>query len=289
MVMESSGRPVPPWGAGLVDALSRDRPVVLTRRDLKRYLDETGSSRVVDQVATDLQQLGWLTSLHLKGVWGFVPAGESVRSDPYLDLQGWRARDPDAVFFLAGEAAAWHLGYLPRRFSGPVAVWTSPGDRVPHGLRPYVSQVRVRWSPEDAPRLGPTVELLHRKGLDVTGWAGGLPALGPDALLVQLAVRPTSMRAWGDLVANLDVVAGDCSVDQLSFLLRDQSASAWQRAGYVLHRGGRTDDGLRLLDESPHERMTTAQLGHSDKAVWSNEFQVNDRIIARVQDLLGKA
>ena len=115
-------RPVPRWAAGLVARLSQDRPAVVTREDLARYLAELGSVRGVDDTASDLQQLGWLSTLHLKGVWAFVPAGEDRASDPYLDLRGWQAREPNAVFALAGEAAAWHLGYIARAFEGLPAV-----------------------------------------------------------------------------------------------------------------------------------------------------------------------
>ena len=34
----------------------------------------------------ELQRLGWLKSLHLKGVWAYMPPGESEIIDPYIDL-----------------------------------------------------------------------------------------------------------------------------------------------------------------------------------------------------------
>ncbi len=283
-------RPVPPWAAGLVSRLSRDRPAVVTRADLAGYLAELESDRSVDRVASDLQQLGWLSTLHLKGSWAFVPAGESRSTDPYLDLRGWQARDPDAVFALAGEAAAWHLGYLPRRFDGAIAIWLPPGERVPHGLRRQVSVVRIGWGAGDARRLGPSTKLLRRKGLDLVGWASGLPALGPEALLVQLANRPSSFRSWADLVGRIDVLADDCELGRLADLLDGLSASTWQRAGYLLECGGHHDDGIGLLDNRPHHgRMPVVQLGDGPIGVWSNEFKVNDCLVAPLQRDLGKA
>lgn len=285
----SIDRKVPTWAARLVSRLSRDRPAVVTRTDLASYMAEIGADRNVDRLASDLQQLGWLSTLHLKGVWGFVPPGESRPNDPYLDLRAWRARDPDAVFALAGEAAAWHLGYLPRRFGGAVSIWLPPGDRVPHGLRPHVSIVRIGWSPGQLHRLGPTTTLLHRKGLDLTGWADGLPALGPEALLVQLAVRPKSFRAWGDLVGQLDMLAEDCDPARITDLMEDVSASARQRAGYLLDRGGRHEAGVSLLTLAARTSMPVVQLGDGPEAAWSNDFKVNDCLIAPLQDRLGKA
>lgn len=282
-------RPVPPWAAGIVARLSQDRPAVVTREDLARYLAELGSVRGVDDAVSDLQQLGWLSTLHLKGVWAFVPAGEDRSTDPYLDLRGWQAREPDAVFALAGEAAAWHLGYVARAFDGPLAIWLRSEERVPHGLRPHVSLVRISLPPEDAHRLGPTTALLRRKGLDLTGWASGLPAFGPEALIVQLASRPGSFRIWADLVGQLDILAADCDLQRLADFLFPQSASAWQRAAYLLDRGGRGDDAHTLLGRRPKDRMPVVSFGDGPTTVWSPDFRVNDRLVAPLQEQLGKA
>lgn len=282
-------RPVPRWAAGLVAMLSRDRPAVVTRGQVASYLKELGSPRAVEQTLRDLQQLGWLASLHLKGVWAFVPVGESRVADPYQDLRAWRAREPDALFALAGEAAAWHLGYLPRRFDGPLALWLPKRTRAPHGLRPYISIVRIAWRVEDVRLLGPSPRLLRQKGLDLTAWSGGLPAIGPDALLVQLAARPGSFRAWPDLIGQLDVLAAECDLARLAELLQGQSASAWQRAAYLLDRGGRSDHGLALLARRPTRNMPAVPLGAGPRVVWSKAFRVNDRLIAPLQQILGKA
>lgn len=285
----SIARPVPPWAAGLVARLSQDRPAVVTRDDLARYLTELGSARSVDDTIPDLQQLGWLSTLRLKGVWAFVPPGEDRPSDPYLDLRGWQARESDAVFALAGEAAAWHLGYVARAFGGPPAIWLPAKARVPHGLRPHVSLVRIPWAREDARRLGPASALLRGKGLDLTGWASGLPAFGPEALIVQLAARPGSFRIWADLIGQLDVLVTDCDLQRLADLLLGQSASAWQRAAYLLDRGGRVDDAHTLLGKRPNDRMPVVSFGDGPTTVWSPDFRVNDRLVAPLQQQLGKA
>jgi hypothetical protein len=285
----TDARPVPTWAAGLIAVLARDRPAVVTRDQVAGYLEALGEVRDLDQTLRDLQQLGWLATLHLRGVWAFVPPGHSEPADSYLDVRAWRARDPEAVFALAGEAAAWHLGYLPRRFEGTLAVWLPVGQRVPHGLRSSVSLVRIDWSVEDARHLGPSPRLLRKKGLDLTAWAGGLPALGPDALLVQLAGRPGSFRSWPDLIGQLEVLAGDCDPERVAELLGRQSASAWQRAAYLLERGGREEDGLALLQRRKTANMPTVPFGDGPAVVWSKAFRINDRLIAPLQRQLGKA
>jgi AbiEi antitoxin C-terminal domain len=262
----------------------------VTRVDLTDHLEELGEDRDLDRTINDLQKLGWLATLHLRGVWAFVPPGESVAVDPYLDLKGWRARDTSAVFALAGEAAAWHLGYVARRFDGPPAVWLPRKTMVPHGLRTHFSVVRISWSEEDTKLVRPSPKLLRSKSLDLTAWASGLPALGPEALLVQLSVRPSSFRTWADLVPNLGVLARDCDLVCLERLLRLQSASGWQRAAYLLARSGRREDGLGLLERRPEARpMPKVALGRGTGARWSREFRINDSLVAPLQERLGKA
>ena len=82
-----ASRSIPGWAADLIAVLSRDRPAVVTRQDLAGRLEELGVGRDLERTARDLQQLGWFASLHLKGVWAFVPAGEANVTDPYIDLR----------------------------------------------------------------------------------------------------------------------------------------------------------------------------------------------------------
>lgn len=286
---DRSDRRIPGWAASLLAHLARDRPSVVTREDIGADLKETGSSRDVDHTVRELQRLGWLQPLHVKGVWAYRPPGEEEVVDPYIDLRGWKAREPGAVFALAGEAAAWHLGYLDRAFSGPIAVWAPTKSRLPHGLRAHMSIVTLALSLDDAPRLGPTTALLHRRRLDTQAWAGGLPGFGPEALVVQLSARPMSFRVWGDLVRHLAQLAEDCDVERLVGLLGKQSSSAWQRAAYLLHRGDRHADGVALLGRRPMTNMPKVQFGEGSKTVWAPEFSVVDRLIAPLQNAGGKA
>lgn len=68
--------------------------------------------------------LGWLAGTHVQSVWAYLAHGETTTGDPYIDLRAWLAKEPAAKFALAGEAAAFHLGYLHRHFDGPVSVWS---------------------------------------------------------------------------------------------------------------------------------------------------------------------
>ena len=284
-----SDRRIPGWAAGLLARLARDRPAVVTRDDIEADLTESGSTRQVDPTVRELQRLGWLQPLHVKGVWAYVPPGEEAVIDPYIDIRGWKAREPDAVFALAGEAAAWHLGYLDRTFSGSVAVWTPTKSRLPHGLRAHLTIVTLGWTADVAPRLGPTTVLLHRRRLDTQAWATGLPGFGPEALVVQLAARPLSFRVWGDLVRHLEQLAEDCDIDRLAGVLETQSSSAWQRAAYLLHCGNHHDDGVALLRRRPMTNMPKVQFGEGFRTVWAPDFSVVDHLVAPLQGAGGKA
>ena len=183
---KSPNRRIPTWAVGLHNRLAQDRPAVVTRADIGMYLAEVDSSRDVDDTVKHLQRLGWLVPVHIKGVWAYLPPGEEEITDRYIDLRAWMARDPDAVFALAGEAAAWHLGYLDREFSGLPPIWLPTETRMPFGLRQYVSEVKLGWGAQEIKQLLPSSQLLHQRHLDLTKWAGGIPAFGPEALVVQL-------------------------------------------------------------------------------------------------------
>ncbi len=287
-------RRVPTWAAGLISGLSRDLPAVLTREEILERLTDSQSKRDVDATINELRRLGWLVGLPIHGVWAFIPAGQDELADPYLALRAWLARDPDARFRLAGAAAAWHLGYLDRAPDRQTAIWLPATTRLPDGLRPYVSLVQIKWGPDAANLVGPTTRLLLQRKLDIVSWASGLPAFGPEALIVQLAARPSSFHPWADLVAHLAQLVDDCDDERLATLLADQSTSAWQRASYLLHAAGQQSRGLQLLDQRPRRplpkmKFEHAGIDHGDPGVWMADYHLLDRLVAPLQLVLGKA
>ena len=287
-------RRVPTWAAGLIGGLSRDLPSVVTREDISERLTDAGSDRDVDSTINELRRLGWLVGLPIHGVWAFIPPGQDQLADPYVVLRAWQARDPEAGFMLAGAAAAWHLGYLDRAPDQQTAVWLPAATRLPDGLRPHVSVVQLRWSGAATNLLGPSTKFLLQRKLDLVSWASGLPAFGPEALIVQLAARPSSFLPWADIITHLDRLADDCDDERLSTLLADQSTSAWQRAAYLLHAAGRPSRGLDLLDHRPRRPMPKVKFEHRSvggavSGMWAPEYHLLDRLIAPLQLVLGKA
>jgi hypothetical protein len=287
-------RRIPTWAAAIVAGLSRDLPVVVTRDDISERLADAGTDRTVDATISELRRLGWLVGLPVHGVWAFIPPGQESIADPYLGLRAWHAREFNAGFMLAGAAAAWHLGYLDRAPDQPTDIWLPASIRLPDGLRPYVATVHIKWTPEAVSLVKPATGLLIRRKLDIVSWASRLPAFGPEALIVQLATRPSSFLPWADLVAHLDQIVTDCDDDRLASLLANQSTSAWQRAAYLLHAGKEPDRGLHLLSRRPRAPMPKIRFEHpaidsTSTAVWVPDYHLIDGLIAPLQLVLGKA
>jgi AbiEi antitoxin C-terminal domain len=286
-------RRVPTWAAGLVAGLSRDMPTVVTRDDLAERLVEVGVDRTVDSAVHELRRLGWLVTLPVHGVWAFVPPGVGELLDPYIGLRAWRARDPDAGFMLCGATAAWHLGYLDRDTGSPVSVWIPSSTRLPDGLRPHVSIVRFEWAAKSLKTLAPSSKFLIDRKLDLLRWASALPAFGPEALVAQLAIRPSSFAPWVDLVAHLARLVYDCDDDRLAALLNGQPTAAWQRAAYLLHAGGESERGMSLFDGCSNKAKPKTRFAHPaiDTAdpVWIAEYNLIDALVAPLQAVIGKA
>jgi hypothetical protein len=290
-------RRVPSWASGLIAGLARDTPTVVTREDIARRLAELNTGRDVDATVNELRRLGWLVGLPVHGTWAFIPPGQDAVVDEYLPLRAWRARDPDTKFMLAGAHVAWHLGYLDRAPEGRLQVWL-PGDcRLPDGLRSHVSVVRIKWTSNATAALAPNTALLVRRKLDIVSWAGGLPAFGPEALLIQLSARPASFKPWADFVSHLAKIVDDCDDDRLFVLLAGQTASSWQRAAYLLHAGGQPSRAVGLFDRRPHgstpktyfERARPDSDDADMPALWVPQYYLVDRLIAPLQGLVSKA
>lgn len=164
-----ASRSIPGWAADLIAVLSRDRPAVVTRQDLAGRLEELGVGRDLERTARDLQQLGWFASLHLKGVWAFVPAGEANVTDPYIDLRAWKARTRCRV--------------RSRRRGGGVAPWLPP-PQLRRDDRGLAAAERARSARTAELRLARTAQLGGRTNQRVRAQLSSPSSqgAGPDQL-----------------------------------------------------------------------------------------------------------
>jgi hypothetical protein len=98
-----------------------------------------------------------------------------------------------------------------------------------------------------------------------------------------------SFQPWGDLVSQLDQLGRDCDPARVIDLLDGQSASAWQRAGYLLDRAGHPEKAAQVMDATPSRNTPVVQLGTGANSVWSSQFKLEDHLVAPLQQTLGKA
>ena len=132
-------------------------------------------------------------------------------------------------------------------------------------VRGYLRHLRACESPGKSrtPRSWPPVRHCSSDGGSISSRGlTGLPAFGPEALLVQLAARPSSFRPWADIVAHLDVLAADCVDERLLPLLSGQSMSTWQRASYLIHVAGDPERSAALLAKRQTKTMSVVQFTH---------------------------
>lgn len=266
-----SDRPIPRWAAAVLTRLIETAPLVVTERSL--HLEPADARKTVQA----LVRLGWLRPVGVHGAWAFLPPGVVELGDPYLALRGWEAVDPEATFALAGDTAAWHLGYLRRRPT-TVSIWLKKKDSLPHGLRGAFHIVTTEF-PDATPKtdLLPTTALLRKRKLDLTAWSSRLPAFGPEALLVQLAQRPASIGDWTELAPELAALTGDVDVVRLKQLLASSSNSAKQRAAYFFAQNQRMSEAMAVL---PDQRYPV-KLGDAGDGPghWHKLTQVMDHLL----------
>jgi AbiEi antitoxin C-terminal domain len=156
-----------------------------------------------------------------------------------------------------------------------------------------VSIVRFEWAAKSLKTLAPSSKFLIDRKLDLLRWASALPGFGPEALVAQLAIRPSSFAPWADLVAHLGRLVDDCNDDRLVSLLNGQPTAAWQRAAYLLHGGGARERGISLLDRCSNKATPKTRFAHSaiDNAdpVWVAQYNLIDALVAPLQAAIGKA
>lgn len=277
-------RVVPKWSAGLISLLAQEAPAVLSKATLANYL-EAADIKLDPKIAlARLIRQGWLRKTHFNGAYIFLPPGIDDINDPYVDLRAWRLIQPDIKFFLGGASTAWHLGYLDRMPKRPT-IWLDNSITFPKALRGRVGRVTTPFPKNvSAQALSPSVKLLRQKGLDLLHWAEGLPALGPEALLVQISARPKSFDAWVDLAGRLQEFSLDIDLNRLSPLLEASTGATRQRAVYLLRLGGRRGV-MGLLPKD----LPAVKFEGKGPANWDAKTGVSDQLVAPLLHANAKA
>ena len=288
-----TARRIPRWAAGLLSDFAAERPPVVSLRDIAERLRRVELHRDPAVVVEELQRLGWLRPTGVRGAWAFLPPGEDEPTDPYLNLRSLHATQPERDFYLSGDIAAFHLGLLDRR-PGSLQLWLPDNaPSLPHRLRTTVSTVTLPF-PDEPELLLPSAAQFRRRRLDRLRWASGFNAFGPDALLAQLACRPSSFTSWFDLVSHLDAFTVDVETDRIARLLQASPKSAWQRAAHILDAAGQVNEAQDLFRQRPAGPLAVTHLGRRmatspNTRRWSTKYQVIDSLVRPLIDVVGKA
>lgn len=298
-------RRVPRWAAALLDDLSAERPPVVSLSDVADRQQRVGLHRDSAVVVEELQRLGWLQRTGVRGAWAFLPPGENELNDPYLDLRALQATQPDRTFYISGDTAAFHLGLLDR-CPESIQLWLPDLTKLdnkkggienpallPHRLRTIVSIVKLPF-PTNPGTLEPSAAQFRNRRLDRLRWASGFRGFGPDALLAQLAIRPSSFTAWFDLSSHLTTFTEDIDINRAALLLHDAPKSAWQRCAYLLDAAGHSAQAGQLFAHRPAGKLAITHFGQRSSAAsttpnWSPEFQVIDNLLRPLLAVIGKA
>ena len=207
--------------APVVERLELDRPEVVTLRDIERICSEEDVATTPRVVASRLKNAGWLLPTGSRGAWEFAPAelaGPYSSYDPLLPVKALAAASASAKPVLRGQTAAWAMG-LADRVPSTVEIAFKPGS---HGALPKgVSACTYE------------TKLPARK-------AKGVYSLAPEAVLVQMAERPSSVRSWASAAEWLPDVMVEMGVEDTLKELQGRTAATAQRVGYLL-QGVRPD------------------------------------------------
>ncbi len=215
--------------APVVERLELDRPQLVTLRDIERICAEEGVASEPRLVASRLKRGGWLLPAGKRGVWEFAPAelaGPYSSYDPLLPVKAVAAADAGARPLLRGQTAAWAMGLADRVPSTVEVVFpAAPRRALPEGVSACTYKTRLP-----------------------PGQAKGALSLAPEAVLVQMAERPSSVRSWASAAEWLPDVMAEMDVAATLEELGGRAAAAVQRAGYLL-QGERPDIADAVFEE----------------------------------------
>lgn len=207
--------------APVVERLELNRPEVVTLRDIEGICDEEGIGTEPRVVASRLKKAGWLLPTGQRGAWEFAPAelaGPYSACDPLLPVKAFAAANPKAEPLLRGQTAAWAMGLA---------------DRVPATVEVAIGMGAHTAVPECISACSYRTTLPPRR-------AKGALSLSPEAVVVQMAERPSSVRSWASAAEWLPDVMAEMSADAALTELEGKSAATAQRTGYLL-QGVRPD------------------------------------------------
>lgn len=240
--------------APVVERLELDRPQIVTLRDIEKICIEEGVATEPRVVASRLKKAGWLLPTGKRAAWEFAPAelaGPYSSCDPLLPVKALAAVSHGTTPILRGQTAAWALG-LADRVPATVEV-TACGNghaALPNGV----------------------CACAYRTNLDPVHAKGAL-SLASEAIVIQMAERPSSVRSWDSAAEWLPDVMAEMNADDMLKELEGRSTATAQRAGYLL-QGARPDLAEKIFENV--KVNSVAKFGQGKPRRYSARWKVVD-------------
>lgn len=207
--------------APVVERLELERPQLVTLRDIEAICRDENLGTEPRVVASRLKKAGWLLPTGRRGSWEFAPAelaGPYSSCDPLLPVKALSAASSNSSPLLRGQTAAWALGLA---------------DRVP-------STVEVVLPEKACGAISVGVSAcVYQTNLGPVRAKGAL-SLAPEAIIVQMAERPSSVRSWEGAAEWLPDVMSEAVASAVIKELEGKSVATGQRVGYLM-QGVRSD------------------------------------------------
>ena len=213
--------------APVVERLELERPRLVTLRDIEAICSDEGLGTEPRVVASRLKKAGWLLSTGRRGAWEFAPAelaGPYSSCDPLLPVKALSAVNSNSSPLLRGQTAAWALGLA---------------DRVPSTVEVVLPEKARGAIPASVSAC------VYQTNLEPVRAKGAL-SLAPEAIIVQMADRPSSVRSWEGAAEWLPDVMSEAVAGAILDELKGKSVATGQRVGYLM-QGVRADIADEVL------------------------------------------
>lgn len=243
--------------APVVERFELDRPQIVTLRDIEKICAEEGIGSEPRLVASRLKKVGWLLPVGKRGVWEFAPAelaGPYSSYDPLLPVKAIVATGASGNLLLRGQTAAWAMGLA---------------DRVPSSVEVVISSNVHGALPESVSACMYRTALPPKK-------VKGVLSLAPEAVLVQMIERPSSVRSWASAAEWLPDVMAEMDAKTTLVELQGKPVATVQRAGYLL-QSARPDIAEAIFETQRPKNV--ARFGRGATLRSSSKWMVADALL----------
>ena len=232
MAPKTTARSIPKSLAPVVESLELRQPKLVTKSLLAEIIAEHGLEMRTEDVAHRLQKEGWLLSLRKKKVWEFAPASRAGRIDSgdlFIELRALLDQRPTFPISIAYESAAFLHGFAQRLPQKEVIAIPSKNS-IPKTLKTF--RITRMWG---------NLERI---------WINELPIWSIETLIVLMAARPTSYKAWPNVYEWLEDALKNINDDLIFKELESRPRSTWVRTGYLAELGRKFELGEEIYTKS---------------------------------------